>query len=312
MTYNKLKQQKGTALINALLIVIFIASTITLWLKQTKFHVYQEHVMSESQQALELQEVANLWGAQTLKTKNFHQTTAEITCMDPKLISLPPNWKMTVKLIDAQSTFNINSLSERPMQLTFLMLLKNVLKNISNEQLKTIFMGTLASIDESAAPAKRNELNQFYAQQTPPYQVNGQAFASISEWKKVKGVTSRIYKAMYPYLYALPESTPININTANKTMLLSLRPKLKDADVKKLIFARGESGFRNAGELFAILQELKLPVQNTTIHSQYFWVDTDILCPSKRHIKIKTLFYRRLTPKGTESHIILLKHFRLA
>lgn len=308
---HKLNLQSGTALINALLIVVFIATTISFWIKQTKFHIQQETIAIENQQALQLVEAANIWASQILHTKNFHQTTPEIAHINSKQLHLPRNWAMKAKLVDAQNIFNLNSLSERSMQLTFLVLLKNILGNISDAQLKTIFMSTLASVDSNLAPNKVAQLNKFYMQQKPPYQINGKGFASITEWKKVKGVNSVIYQKLYPYVTVLPESTPININTADKRILLSLRPKLKMGDINKLIFARGDTGFKNASELFAILEELKLPVQNTTIHSQYYWLYIDILCPSKRHIKIKTLFYRRLTPKGKDLNIVLLKQFQL-
>lgn len=304
--------QHGTALLNALLLILFISSTIGLWLKQTKNEIFQLYRETEQQQIYQLEEAANIWASQTLKQKFFHESNPELTCMDEQLINLPPKWHMTVKLFDAQSVFNINSLSERSMQISFVLLMEHILKDTPKNQLKDIFMATLAWVDPSLNPTKMNSINAHYQKSHPGYQAGGQPMSSLSEWKKVYQVTPKVFKAMTPFLTALPEATPININTCNEEILRALKPNLKKEAVKKIMFARGDTGFKNSGELFAILEEFKIPVQNTTIHSQYFWVDIVISSPTHHKIHLKNLFYRRLTPKGAQSYIALIKRFQLS
>ena len=299
----------GTALINALLLVLFISSTISLWLHQTKNQIFQQTRIIENQQAYQLEEAANIWASQVLKTKFFHETNPELTCIDENLIHLPKHWRMSEKLFDAQSKFNINSVSERSMQISFVLLMEEILKDTSKAKLKDIFLATLAWVDPALNPGKINNINGYYAKAKPPYQSGGQNLSAISEWKKVYQVTPKIYQSMLPYITALPESTPININTCNETILRILKPGLKKEEIKKIMFARGDDGFKNNGELFSILEEFKIPVQNTTILSQYFWLDIVIISPSKHKTHIKNLFYRRLTPKGGQTYIALIKRF---
>lgn len=106
---------------------------------------------------------------------------------------------------------------------------------------------------------------------------------------------------MQPLLTVLPESMPININTAPKEILKTLKPNLKDKDVDKIIFVRGDKGFTSQNELYAILESLKIPAQNVTIFSQYFWVEVDITTPTHRHIQSEYLFLRRLSKKEIPS-----------
>ena len=297
-----LKRQKGSALISALIIVMVITSTISIWIHQSQLQIKKLHFKEENQQALWLTQGATIWGASTLNRKSFHHTSRVIASLDNGELKTPDGWKMQAKLTDAQSMFNINNVNERAMQLMFFLLLQQQLKGVSSETLKTIYYATIQRVEPSMAPKKTPEKPE-----ESQFEPVAQPLSSISEWQQVAGVTPKVYQAMLPFLTVLPETTPININTCDDKLLATLKPGLKKIDVKKLIFAKGKNGFKKSDDLFSVLQDLKLPVQNITINSQYFWLEIEVQTPSHRVIKYQHLLYRRMTPKGHAPYIVLLK-----
>jgi general secretion pathway protein K len=125
---------------------------------------------------------------------------------------------------------------------------------------------------------------------------------SISEWKKVAGVNPKIYKALAPYLIALPETTPLNLNTCSPVLLKTLAPNLKDEDIQKIIFTKGDQGFDNEQELFSILQVLNIPIEKTTVTSQYFILDIQMKSPSGRITHLNNLFFR---PMASQNQLLV-------
>lgn len=286
-------KSSGTALLSALMMVVIISSVLTMWIYQTQFHIKKTHIEIENQQAQWIANGAKSWGALLLKQYRFKKTEPILATLSGKSIDIPKNWKMTAKLIDAQSFYNLNNLQENQQRIGFFLLLQHVLKNKKNVNLENIYYGSIAKVDAGF----HRKLNQTQKNINRLKESSLEKFSTLGEWQEINGVNEQILKHMRPYLTVLPESTPININTCPKEILKSLKPDLKDRDVEKIIFARGNKGFRSQNELFAILESFKIPVQNVTIYSQYFWVEVNIITPSHRHIQSEYLFLRRLSKK---------------
>ena len=303
MKFNPPKHLTGSALISALIVVLFISSIISLWIHQSKNEIRQQQVNLENQQALLLVEGFNVWAIQSLKRKSFHRTSPILATFQNGQLPLPPGWKASANVVDAQSQFNINNIGERDMQMMFFLLLKKILKNNKNAPLKQIFYNTIQRINPSQITTTSNPSHPESSQ------LEGIPMVNISEWRQIKGVTPEIYQNMKPYMTALPEATPINLNTCDEKLVSVLKPDLKKEDVKKILFAKGDEGFKKIDELFGVMQDMKLPAQNITINSQYFWLNITIQTASKRRILYQNLIYRRLTPKGHSPFISVLKQF---
>ena len=59
----------------------------------------------------------------------------------------------------------------------------------------------------------------------------------------MKGYTTEVVAKLQPYLVALPEPTPINVNTADALLLAALDAKLGVSDGEALVEGRGEDGY---------------------------------------------------------------------
>ncbi len=302
-------KQRGSALISALILILVISSITTAWISQTHHHIRQQQRLEENMQAESLTDGAKIWTVSILKKTTFHQTKALIAKLPNKALPLPPQWQMQAQLIDAQAKLNINSIIEQNMRLVFYILLKDILQSTVKAPINDIYYATLSWIDPSLLKQRFMQYQAEYAKANPPYQAGGQPMQTLSEFRKVYGVTSAIYQKLTPYITVLPENVPINLNTCDERIIHHLTPGLKPSQVKKILFARGDEGFSTNQELFAILEEFKIPVQNITTQSQYFWLDIDITSPSKRHFHSRYLLYRKLKDKSKPNRVVVLQQF---
>lgn len=119
------------------------------------------------------------------------------------------------------------------------------------------------------ARGKDNYLS-YYMSQKPPYYPSHQLMSSKSELRLVKDVSSPLYMALEPLITALPESTPININTASIKVLKSLSSAMKEDQLKELLQARKENGIKNLEKIAELLKKLDIANDQITLESTYF------------------------------------------
>ena len=295
-------KQQGFALISALMLVLMIASVCTLWVTQTHYQLKIFHARQEQQRAILLSKALHFWAVTQLQDRKIQLTSAIIATTDGRGLALPKAWRAKATLWDAQSVLNINSIVEQNLRLAYFLLLKQQLPDTNIQDMY------YASISWLQHNSKSNSFNAVYAQRHPPYQNSEQMMVSLDELRYIKGFTPQIIQQLKPYLTALPESTPININTASLAILSILKPDLKPKDLKKIMYTRGITGFKTSGALFEILESFKIPATNVTINSQYFWLDYELLGPSQRKLRGKALFYRPLIEKKALPKQVIMVH----
>ena len=87
--------------------------------------------------------------------------------------------------------------------------------------------------------------DQEYLLMQPPYRAANASLRSVSELRLIKGITPEIYRRIAPFVTALPERTPVNVNTAPPLVILVLAPDLQLRDAEALIEGRGSEGYRD-------------------------------------------------------------------
>ncbi len=78
------------------------------------------------------------------------------------------------------------------------------------------------------------------------------------------------FEVLLPHVTALPERTPINVNTATIAVLQSLGPNIRESDAEGLIALREDGGFVDYAGVFAPLVEpgLQQWISETTSYFQ--------------------------------------------
>ena len=85
--------------------------------------------------------------------------------------------------------------------------------------------------------------DEAYAATNPPYRTPNWPITSTSELSAMSGIEAEGYRALLPYVTALPSGTTLNVNTATAPVLASLSDNIDLARATSLMEQRGDIGF---------------------------------------------------------------------
>jgi len=89
-----------------------------------------------------------------------------------------------------------------------------------------------------------------YADTNPQYRTANGILTSPSELMAINGFDRAAYRALAPYVAALPPGTSINVNTAPPLVLQSLSDTMDEALVEMLVEERADIGFEDVDAAF--------------------------------------------------------------
>ena len=90
-----------------------------------------------------------------------------------------------------------------------------------------------------------------YAAANPPYRTPNWPITSTSELSAMTGIEAEGYRALLPYVTALPSGTTLNVNTASAPVLASLSDDIDLAQAATLVEQRGAAEFVDIQTQFA-------------------------------------------------------------
>ena len=209
---------------------------------------------------------------------------------DPNVVSLGQNWarqdavfpvddgKLTGRVRDLQSCFNLNSLSvplkdgvsgddleKQPYQVKAF---RALLKQLEVEDYEAVQL-TDAIRDwtdkDTALVSSYGAEDAYYEGLTPPYLTANQWMISTDELRAVRGVSAKLYARLAPYVCALPtDKLVVNINTIKPeqaTLLVALyQDKIGLDDAKRVLTSRPQKGWKDKKAMTD-----QMPVQVSTI-----------------------------------------------
>lgn len=94
-----------------------------------------------------------------------------------------------------------------------------------------------------------------YAATNPPYRTPNWPITSSSELLAMSGIEAEGYRALLPYVTALPSGTTLNVNTSSAPVLASLSDAIDLARAASLVEQRGDIGFAGIESTFGSLVE---------------------------------------------------------
>ena len=181
------------------------------------------------------------------------------------------------RIIDLQGRFNLNNLNgsdTEAAQEQFQRLIELV-ADTDQVTARTIAAATRDWIDADINPTLPDGAeDDYYLGLTPAYRTANtlMASASASELRLVKGVTPAIYAALEPYITALPQVTPINVNTAPAPVLATIVPELPPNTGEALLKSRADEPWKSVD---AFLQDpalagLEIDANRLDVMTHYF------------------------------------------
>lgn len=220
--------------------------------------------------------------------------------------------------IDLQARFNLNNLylSNQPTAEE---------KQRFNLEL-ALFQRLLAALDldEAIAQATADWLDEDIKPQFPdgaedstylvnerPYRTGNHRMASPSEMRLVQGVTPEAYEKLLPYVTTLPETSRININTADPLLLGTLAPDLDKEGAEQLIEGREENPFKETKTFIDTMKGLlgknKVKSQDiepvVSVSSRFYQLETLVRMESDNQ-RLRSLLY-----KGDQDVVTLKRTF---
>ena len=222
--------QRGIALLTVLLVVFLASLTAVALASLQQIAIRRSAVLLHQQQAKLYTLGAEQWAIAILQRD---RKASETDHFDESWASLPAvltvaNGKLSNKLYDLQGRFNLNSLIHIDSETDTV--------SVDQQQLK-LLQGLLEKLDLDPGIAQAiadwidpdQEIlfpdgaeDGDYMGYSPAYLTANQAFQSVTELRLIKGVDKAIYDDLAPYVSALPETEPLNINTAPDVVLAAL------------------------------------------------------------------------------------------
>ncbi len=284
-----LRHQQGVALLTILLMVV-TATILAVGLLTRQDRMMREtSVLLRQDQSLQYALAGeNLFGALLIASAqdNANVDSAQSIWAKP----IPPypveDGSITGKLVDQSGKFNLNNLYHNGQtDAVALAYFKRLLTRVGLQP-------TLASaVLDWQTPAEASPVdsdgakNSFYLGQTPPYQAANRPFQQIEELRKVRGFDEKSYQLLAPYVSALPQFAPININTAAAPVLVALDDSLTPASVNAWIIERNANanGITQVSALWQNSTFSQVPADSQSklttlldVKSSYFQAQIDV------------------------------------
>ena len=284
MAFNK---NLGGALLTALFIMTLVAIVATAMSLRIQTDIHRTRILIAHDKMYLASQAVSFWSSNELRDPKNQFTQllddGSIAQLPKDIQNIIPQITLEGGLYDLQSRFNINSASDTKYIMNFINLLIQTIPNIDRVQAANITLALKDWLSPYDPSRGVDVYTSYYQGQNPPYYPSHQLMQSTSEFRLLKGVTGSIYQALEPYITALPETTPININTASKPVIMSLVNGMTDSKYSELIQLRGQMGFTDQKNLNDAAQKINIPLQQITTESQYF------LCVAKVNMDDSTL-----------------------
>ncbi|PWY56046.1 type II secretory pathway protein [Legionella qingyii] len=304
----QVKTIKGSALLTALFIMTLVAIVATAMSTKVQLDIYRTRLMITHDKVYLASQTVAFWALGELSNKKNEFTKANVQ----GVVSLFPHdmehidSAVTLKgaLYDLQSRYNINNLEHKKSMIGFINLISTAVPQYAEAEKVKL---TLAIIDwlSSYDLARGNDnYLSYYMSQKPPYYPSHQFMSSKSELRLVKDVNASLYLVLEPLITALPEFTPININTAPIKVLKSLSGTTNETQLNELIKARKENGIKELSKISEILKKLNIANDQITLESNYF-LSIASATSDNLNLTVYTLFKRNRDKKGKISVNIL-------
>jgi general secretion pathway protein K len=302
ITMPAMDKAKGSAILTALFIMTLVAIAATAISFRLQVEINRTQIISNSDKLYLASQSVPFWAMSVLydampKDKNKIMKIKFPVFLDKNIFS-DGGINIEGKLIDLQSRFNLNNLSNQKSLPQFINLLMQTNQKLKLKQAESIALATQQWILRQKPGNVDIILDQYYAKQRPPYLQAHQLMASISEWRLVKGVSQSVFNNTAMYLTALPTQTAINLNTASKPILRSLG--IPNSLVDKLLeFRKGKLLSAKTLANIPELKEFPLPADQITFTSQFFLSQAIASTGSQQQIFYSTLQAKTSRTKKT-------------
>lgn len=299
-----MNKQRGVVIVLTLFIMAIVATMAYIMLARLQRDTYRTRLILNNIQAEFYAQGSIAWAIDTLRENWLKQKPDRI--IDPLPITSPENemqgYKIQSIIYDAEARFNINNLKESQAQEAFTRLLTMLDPTLNENQIKALI---LAIVDWISPNDNQNKYSEYYTTLKLPYRAAHRPMVTISELNLVKGMNSKLFHLLKPYLIALPEKTVMNVQTAPPLLLAAFDSNISLDAAKIIAEARKDKPFlqpQSFSEL-DIVKNRGINSEKITVVSNYFLVETHVNIEQQK-VVLFTLLERSTREGNAEIRLI--------
>lgn len=271
--------QKGSALLTALFIITLVAIMATAVSARLRLDIYRTNLLETTDRLSLAAQGVTFWAMDRLTDPDQILTkqsdTKSVLDYPTQLKHSYPNVTISAQVFDLQALFNVNNLLSESYQPPFFSLLKTLDVCADSYACKKKMDAIINWISPPKTTVSHDEWFDRYAKQKPMYFPSHFAMQHISELRLVYGISAKNYQTLIPYVSALPETTPININTASKKLLQSIGDHVTDEDISRILNERAQKPYKDLSAGAAtFIDKYHIKADMLTVESHYFLLIT--------------------------------------
>jgi len=272
-----LKRDRGAAILLAMLIAALAAAVAaTVFADQERWGRAVEY-RRDQVQAQALAMAGLQWARQIVEDDGRRSDIDHLG--EPWALALPPipmeDGEIRGAIADAQGRLNLNTLGlagdTSPERIRLARLFARAGAPTGAAEVVSDW------IDEDVVTREGGAEDAFYLAQPAPHLAANAPLVRIAELAAAKGMTPRALAALLPFVSALPQGTPVNVNTAPPEVLAAIVDDLTPERVEALVAERARKPFTTVAEFRARLPSgTKLASDaGLAVASSYFLITID-------------------------------------
>ncbi len=271
-----MKRQRGVALITALLVVALVVSIASYLALQNQVRIQQLENLRNRTQAEALGRAAIDWARVMLADDASRSSTDHL--QEAWATPVPPQsadgGQVGGRLQDQQALFNLNNLVWAGV--AYPADVARFRRLLAQLQLPPELANALVDWldNDSVVSHPGGAEDGEYLQQEPPLRAANRLLADVNELYAVRGFTPEAIQRLRPFVTALPERTPVNVNTAPLEVLRAVLAQ--NTDAAALLPARASRPFQSGQDLATRFPAIAQQAgdNSLSVDSHYFLADT--------------------------------------
>ncbi len=308
MSGPEMKKLRGTALVTALLVVAIASVAAAGLLGRQRIDIRRTDNVLTLEQAFIYARAAETWAGQVLLLDaKENKTDSELdkwsSLLEPIAID---GGGLSVELSDQQARFNLNNLVDDSgrARKQDVEALERLLAAIEVDRSLAAAIVDWIDADINAGLAGAEDVD--YLALDVPYRTANRQFASVSELRRVRGITDEIYKKIEPYVTVLPERTTVNVNTAKLPVFLAVIKGIDETTANTFIEQRKTAPYETESSFLGQPGLEGLEVEGISVSSNYFMVEVNVQY-GRSHTRQHSLVNRKTSADGAADIIVMAR-----
>jgi general secretion pathway protein K len=270
------QRQNGMAVITAILVVALVASAASFMAWQQQLWVRQVENLNQQAQSRVVALAAMQWARSILAQDSRNNQVDHLEeGWAQALAPLPvEGGELAGGLTDQQGLFNLNSLVRAgKTSATDLAVFRKLLDLLQlSPELAAAVIDWIDPDAEVTYPGGAEDMD--YLALDPPYRAGNRVLTTVDGLYRIKGFDAATVERLRPFVTALPQATPINVNTAPAEVLAAAIAELPLDQAQALVTARKGKHFKDIADFRARLPKTVTQMSETllSVSSRYFLV----------------------------------------